>query len=533
MAKKVRTIPATLNRFNSEPVVAVRKKKVAGYARVSTDHEEQATSYEAQMSYYKNYIESREDWEFVGMYSDEGITATNTRHRDGFNQMIEDALDGKIDLIITKSVSRFARNTVDSLSNVRKLREKGVEIYFEKENIWTLDAKGELMITIMSSLAQEESRSISENTTWGKRKQFADGKGSVAYSWFLGYDKDFKINPKQAETVRLIYRLFISGLSLYAITKELEKRSIKAPAGGDKWHISTVRSILTNEKYRGDALLQKEYTTDFLEKTRKKNHGEIPQYYVEDHHDAIIPPPEFDFVQAELARRDKSGKYSGVSIFSNKIMCGCCGSWYGSKVWHSRDKYRKVIYRCNKKYQKGIPPCNTPHLTEEQIKQLFLKALNALVDAKEETIANLQGLIDTVCQTAELADEQEEIGQELSIMAERLENLIRENARVAQNQEEYAVKEKAFRQRYEEKHSRYRDLEERIQQKNDMCEILNNFIYSLQELSGDQTEFREELWGGLVDHIRVDGEKQITVIFRGNIEIPLYSKEELQKATFI
>ncbi|MDD3028652.1 MAG: recombinase family protein, partial [Erysipelotrichaceae bacterium] len=192
MAKKVRAIPATLNRFNSEPVAEVRKRRVAGYARVSTDHEEQATSYEAQMSYYKNYIESREDWEFVGMYSDEGISATNTKHRDGFNQMIEDALAGKIDLIITKSVSRFARNTVDSLSNVRKLREKGVEIYFEKENIWTLDAKGELMITIMSSLAQEESRSISENTTWGKRKQFADGKGSVGFKCFLGYDKDFK-----------------------------------------------------------------------------------------------------------------------------------------------------------------------------------------------------------------------------------------------------------------------------------------------------------------------------------------------------
>ena len=173
MAKKVRKIPATLNQFTSEPVAVRRKKKVAGYARVSTDREEQATSYEAQMTYYKTYIEGHEDWEFVGMYSDEGITATNTKKRDGFNQMVKDALDGKIDLIITKSVSRFARNTVDSLTNNRKLKEKGIEVYFEKENIWTLDAKGELMITIMSSLAQEESRSISENTKWGKRKLMA------------------------------------------------------------------------------------------------------------------------------------------------------------------------------------------------------------------------------------------------------------------------------------------------------------------------------------------------------------------------
>ena len=211
------------------------------------------------MTYYKTYIEGHEDWEFVGMYSDEGITATNTKKRDGFNQMVEDALDGKIDLIITKSVSRFARNTVDSLTTIRKLKDKGIEVYFEKENIWTLDAKGELMITIMSSLAQEESRSISENTTWGKRKQFADGKGSVAFSWFLGYDKDFKINEEQAATVRLIYRLFISGLSFYAITKELESRGIKSPSGKDRWHISTVKSILSRHEQRNEHIDTNKY----------------------------------------------------------------------------------------------------------------------------------------------------------------------------------------------------------------------------------------------------------------------------------
>ena len=179
MEKKVTTIPATLNRFTSAPVVAATKRKVAGYARVSTDLEEQQSSYEAQMDYYKNYITSRSDWEFVDMYSDEGITATSTKFRAGFKRMVEDALAGKIDLIITKSISRFARNTVDSLTTIRQLKENGVEVYFEKENIWTFDAKGELLITIMSSLAQEESRSISENTTWGKRKAFADGKVSL------------------------------------------------------------------------------------------------------------------------------------------------------------------------------------------------------------------------------------------------------------------------------------------------------------------------------------------------------------------
>ena len=497
------------------------KLKVAAYARVSMATEMLHHSLSAQVSYYSSLIQKNPEWTYVGVYADEGITATNTRHRDGFKQMIEDALDGKIDLIITKSVSRFARNTVDSLSNVRKLKDKGVEIYFEKENIWTLDAKGELMITIMSSLAQEESRSISENTTWGKRKQFADGKGSIAYSCFLGYDKDFKINPEQAETVKTIYRLFISGLSLYAITKELVKLGAKAPAGGDKWHVSTVRSILTNEKYRGDALLQKEFTADFLQKTRKKNNGEIPQYYVEGHHEAIIPPQQFDFVQAEIARRDKNGKYSGVSIFSNKFKCGCCGSWYGAKVWHSRDKYRKVIYRCNKKYQKGVKPCTTPFFTEDQLKGIFLKALNTLIESKDVTIANNQELIDTVCQTEVIITEKDNIEQELSMMVEHLNNLIHENARIAQDQEEYARKEESLRSLYEEKRSRYDELEAIIQQKNELKELMTNFINSLRDLTGEQTEFRAELWGGLVDYIEVKSKTEIKVVFRGGIEVTI------------
>lgn len=522
MAKKVRTIPATLNRYSSEPIAVVRKKRVAGYARVSTDQEEQLTSYEAQMDYYKNYIESHEDWEFVGMYSDEGISATNTRRRDGFNQMIEDALAGKIDLIITKSISRFARNTVDSLTTVRKLKENGVEIYFEKENIWTLDAKGEVLITIMSSLAQEESRSISENTTWGKRKQFADGKGSIGYKWFLGYDKGFKINEKQAVTVRLIYKLFISGLSYYAITKELEERGLAAPAGGKKWHISTVKSILKNEKYRGDALWQKQFTTDFLQKTRKKNEGEIPQYYVEDHHEAIIPPSQFDFVQAEIARREKNGKYSGGTIFANKIQCGCCGGWYGAKVWHSNDKYRKVIYRCNNKYQKkGMKPCPTPHFTEEEIKKIFVKGLNRLLEVKEEVIENVQELQRNVCQIQELEEEQDKLVEEIEMVVGQIDTLIRENARIAQDQEKYAKKEERLRSIYEEKHRRYEKVTALIQEKEESKEVLTNFVERMKMLNEEQTEFREDLWGGLVDHIRVENNEKCTVIFRGDIEITI------------
>ena len=308
---KITKIPASISRYTSAPIDAPVKRKVAAYARVSTDSEEQLTSYAAQISYYTEYIKGREDWEFVGVYTDEGISGCSTKRREGFQRMISDAMAGKIDLIITKSVSRFARNTVDSLTTIRLLKENNVECYFEKENIWTFDGKGELLLTIMSSISQEEARSISENVTWGHRKRFADGKVSVAYSRFLGYDKgsDGKmvVNPEQAEIVKLIYRLFLEGMTPHT-------------------NATTIRRILTNEKYKGDALLQKEFTVDFLTKKTKKNCGEIPMYYIEDDHEAIIDPAVFDMVQQEMERR-KTGtsRYSGVSIFSSKIKCGECG----------------------------------------------------------------------------------------------------------------------------------------------------------------------------------------------------------------
>ena len=336
MAKSVITIPATVNRHTAAPIGSYKKRRVAAYARVSTDHEEQQSSYEAQVDYYTNYINGREDWEFVSVYADEGITGCNTKKRDGFNKMVEDALSGAIDLIITKSVSRFARNTVDSLTTIRQLREHNVECYFEKENIWTFDSKGELLITIMSSLAQEESRSISENVTWGQRKRMADGKVSFAYSRFMGLDMDKEtgkivVNPEQAEVVRLIFRLFLEGMTPHSIATELTHRGIKTPGGKDVWNQQTVRRMLSNEKYKGDALLQKFYTTDFLSKKKKKNEGEVPQYYVEGNHEAIIPPAVFDNVQVLMQSRGKgSSRNSCVSVFSSKIRCGDCGSWAGA-----------------------------------------------------------------------------------------------------------------------------------------------------------------------------------------------------------
>ena len=230
--RKVTIIPKNRNLFSATPETPVTKRRVAGYARVSTDSDEQFTSYEAQIDYYTRFITARQDWTFVNVYTDEGISGTNTKKREGFNQMIADALAGKIDLIVTKSVSRFARNTVDSLTSIRKLKEHGVEVFFEKEGIWTFDGKGELLITIMSSLAQEESRSISENVTWGCRKRFADGKFSFGYSHFLGYDKGPDgtpvINQEQAKVVVQIFRMFIEGKAASKIAQELTRAGIRA-----------------------------------------------------------------------------------------------------------------------------------------------------------------------------------------------------------------------------------------------------------------------------------------------------------------
>ena len=262
---KVTIIPSTLDPITQLPKNSKEKLKVAAYARVSTNTEEQNSSYEAQVSYYQNYIEGKPEWIYVDVYADEGISGMNTKRRVSFNRMIDDALEGKISLIITKSISRFARNTLDTIKYVRMLKDKGVEVFFEKENLWTLDSKSELILTIMASIAQEESRSISQNVTWGKRASFQAGKVSFAYSRFLGYKKvgdEIVVDEDEAQIIRLIYRMFlVEGQTTTGIAEYLKTQNIISPAGkGPNWTKNTVESILTNEKYKGDALLQKSFT---------------------------------------------------------------------------------------------------------------------------------------------------------------------------------------------------------------------------------------------------------------------------------
>lgn len=525
MARKVTAIPATLSRYQEVPINSTKKRRVAGYARVSSDHDDQTNSYEAQVDYFTNYIKGRSDWYFAGMYSDEGITGTNTKKREGFNRMIDDALAGKIDLIITKSVSRFARNTVDSLTTIRKLKENRVECYFEKENIWTFDSKGELLLTIISSLAQEESRSISENTTWGCRKRFADGKVSVPYARFLGYDKgadgNLVVNREQAETVKLIYSWYLAGLSIYAIARELTRRGIKTGAGKSAWSGSSIRTILTNEKYKGDALLQKTFTADFLTKKKVRNEGQVQQYYVEGNHEAIITPQQFEQVQAEiLRRRENKEGYSGVSIFSNKIKCGQCGGWYGSKVWHSNDKYRKVIYRCNKKYS-GKKTCSSPHFTVDEIKETFIRGINSLYRNKNRIVDTLENALTAVCDTSSLESRAEGLAKEMAELAEMVDIAIAENATRAIDQERYEKYYNELVEKYEAAKIRYQQINSRIVHARAKQERIKLFLKTLREQDGLVSEFDEALWASCLDYITATSKDDIVITFKGDVEIKI------------
>ena len=407
MAKNITVIPAKANRTSLAQNLELQKKRVAAYCRVSTDQEEQLSSYEAQVNYYTNYIEKHPDYEFAGIYADEGISGTTTKKREQFNRMIEDCKAGKIDMIITKSISRFARNTLDCLNFVRQLKDLGIGVTFEKENIFTLDSKGEVLLSILSSLAQDESRSISENSTWGIRRRFEQGKLHVNHTKFLGYDKDkngnLVVNEKQAKIVRRIYKEFLDGKGANRIARDLELGGVSNWNGKAKWYEGSIRKMLTNEKYKGDALLQKTYTVDFLSKKRADNNGQVPQYYVEDSHPAIIDKEMWEAVQFEMERRRNFALQYGIqkleyattsNPFAGRVLCGSCGQIFGRKVWNSTDdRFRRIIWRCNGKYPaKGEKGCESRHIDDVVLYQAFVNVFNMIVENKDYFLGKWKGM---------------------------------------------------------------------------------------------------------------------------------------------
>lgn len=514
----ITAIPATKTRTHAAASCAPAfKRRVAAYARVSTDMEEQATSYQTQIDYYTAHIQSRADWVFAGMYADEGISGTSTKHRESFQAMIADALAGKIDLIITKSVSRFARNTVDSLTTVRQLKDAGVEVFFEKENIWTLDSKGELLITIMSSLAQEESRSISENVTWGHRKRFQNGKVMVPYSSLLGYKKgadgNLVIDETQAPTVRLIYQLFLSGLSITEIRAELQHRGILTPRGKTKWSTSTVRSILSNEKYKGDALLQKTFTADFLTKRIEENQGQLPQYYVTGNHESIINPKVWDQVQYELATRHATNT-AKIGLFASRLKCADCGSWYGRKTWASNTKYKHTIWRCNQKYDHA-QPCQTTTLRDEQIQTAFLAALNQLAEQYRGQ-SHLLEVIEAMFNTDQLEAESARLDKKIRALASEIEALVAENQRVAQDQDQYLAKYTQLEAKYQKTLGHKQAIDADIAAKQAKATAIKTAYSQLADKPIEH--FQSGQWNALIDHAIISA-NQIRFIFRTGKEI--------------
>lgn len=525
-ARSVTVIPQTINPQTRMPGDTAAKRRVAGYARVSTDSDEQFTSYEAQVDYYTNFIKKNPKWSFVGVYTDEGISGTNTKHRDGFNSMIKDAMDGKIDLIVTKSISRFARNTVDTLTNVRKLKENNVEVYFEKENIYTFDSKGEVLITIMSSLAQEESRSISENVTWGHRKRFADGKVSIGYSHFLGYekgpDKDhpLAIVEEEADVVRRIYSMFIEGKTPFTIAKTLTEEGIPTPAGKETWGSTVISSILTNEKYKGAALLQKSFTIDFLQHKSKVNEGEVPQYYIEHSHDAIIPPEDWELVQLEMMRRKSLGRsYSGNSVFGARLICEDCGSFYGAKTWNSTSKYRRTIWQCNHKFNDKERRCTTPHLNEEDIKVRFISAYNSIISDKDSILDDCRQMMDTLTDTTELNGKIDELTSELEVIAGLTRKLIEEHATKAMNQDYFNKKYDEYDKRYNETIGKIDSLKEKSLQRKAQAESISAFMFELFDEDEILTEFDNKLWISAIDNVLVRRNGKLEFCFRNGMKI--------------
>lgn len=514
---KISLIPAVSN-------IAQRKKRVAAYARVSTDSDEQFTSYEAQVDFYTRHIQSNPEWEFVEVYADEGVTGTTTKRREGFNRMINDALSGKIDLILTKSISRFARNTVDSLTTIRQLKEKGIEVYFEKENIYTLDAKGEVMLTIMSSLAQEESRSISENVTWGKRRSMEDGKFSLAYKRFLGYEKGEdglpKIVEEEAKIIRQIYDSFLVGNTVRTIADNLTKQGIPTPAGKEKWSVSTIMSILQNEKYKGDALLQKTYTVDFLSKTIKKNQGEVPQYYIQNSHPAIIDPDTFELVQNEIKRRRPNRRQlHRSSPFSGKIICGDCGGFYGQKVWHSGSKYRSHIWRCNQKYA-GDTHCATPNLREKDIKSAFVVAFNQLLGDKEQYIAHFEELLPLLADTSGLEKQLEFLESQHTKILDHLRSYMEENTRLVQDQTEYNRRFTEIDTKCTEMEAKINSIQEEILAQKGRKEQIRRCLDELRQCGDILEEFDLDLWNATIESVKISTDKTFMFRFRDGTEIP-------------
>lgn len=515
--KNITVIPARRRVGNSAKESEIPKLRVAAYCRVSTDSDEQATSYEAQVEHYTDYIRKNPEWEFAGIFADDGISGTNTKKREEFNRMIDEAMAGKIDMIVTKSISRFARNTLDCLKYIRQLKEKNIPVYFEKENINTMDAKGEVLLTIMASLAQQESQSLSQNVKLGFQYRYQQGQITVNHNRFLGYTKDENgqliIAPDEAVVVKRIFREYLEGASLQQIGRGLEADGILTGAGKTKWRAETLQKILKNEKYIGDALLQKTYTVDFLEKKRVPNNGLVPQYYVENSHEAIIPRDLYMQVQEEMIRRAnlhsgqnrKKRVYSSKYALSSIVYCSKCGEIYRRVVWNNRGK-KSVVWRCCTRMENGPGTCGADAIHESELQSLVIRGINRTLARKDTMNETLQKNIESVLSGVD--------GIPFDEIDSRLEELQKELLKVANSKGNYDnIADEIYRLREAKQNALVGNAErERMKQR------INEMQQFLAEQTQDITEYDEQLVRRLIEKIMVYDEK-VTIKFKSGTSL--------------
>ena len=534
LERRVRVIPATrkpeeLHRDHDG------KMRVAAYCRVSTDSEEQLNSYEAQKTYYTQKIQDSPDWEMAGIYADEGISGTSLKKRTQFNKMITACKRGHIDLIITKSLSRFARNTVDCLDTVRLLKANGIGVYFEKENINTLTESSEFLITLFSGFAQAESESLSKNVAWGKQKSAEAGKVTFQYKKMLGYRKGAdgqpEIVPEEAEIIRRIYHRYLNGCTLGKIKRELEEDGVPTAQGVERWSPSIIHNILTNEKYIGDALLQKTYVTDCINKKVKKNRGERTMYYVENSHPAIVSRDLFNQVQQEMTRRSSKrkvlqksgktelGKYSGKYALTELLVCGECGSPYKRVTW-ARNGEKRIVWRCVSRLDYGTKYChNSPTLDEEPLQRSILAAINSVMSQKSTLIRQITSAMEMELapvpgESMSLADIERRLGElndqtrELVAEAARAEDATACTAQLRAIMNEAAIlKEKRAL------------IEEQRQSNAQAVRRIEDAAAAMAQASTHISEWDEALIRQLVDTVKVNSAEKITVFLRGGVQV--------------
>ena len=517
LSRNITVIPARKRVGNTAAAEQRPKLRVAAYCRVSTDSEEQASSYEVQVAHYTQFIQKNPEWELAGIYADDGITGTNTKKREEFHRMIQDCMDGNIDMIITKSISRFARNTLDCLKYIRELKEKNIPVFFEKENINTMDSKGEVLLTIMASLAQQESQSLSQNIKLGLQYRFQNGEVRVNHSRFLGYTKDEEgnliIEPAEAKVVKRIYREYLEGASLLQIGRGLEADSILTGAGKTKWRPETLKKILQNEKYIGDALLQKTYTVDFLNKKRVQNKGIVPQYYVENSHEPIIPRDLYMQVQEEMIRRAnlhsganrKKRVYSSKYALSSIVYCSKCGEIYRRIAWNNRGKH-STVWRCCTRVEYGPEECDAPTIQESELQEAVARAINDLLGGRDTFLPILQANIFQVLEN----NSSGKIAEIDRRLVEQQQKLLK----LANGKKDYnAVADEIHSLREQRQKVLAQDAERDGQKKH--IEEMKAF---LEEQKDIPIEYDEQLVRRLVEKVTVFDEK-IAVKFKSGVEI--------------